>query len=106
MRYTNLPEGEGEIPLDNASLQLLTRFLAGAIVIFAEDLFARMHRWDEQAPDDPLAAGGKPLAEAAKASGEGAVAIVLENDLYRRMGPAAVDAFLASARYPLHPFTS
>ncbi len=44
--------------------------------------------------------GGKALEEAFETVGEGAVqaVVILENDLYRRVDPAAVDAFLGSGK--------
>ena len=58
------PAGEADTLLDDPSLQLLMRFLVGSAVVGVEELLSRVRRWDEQEPEDPLAAGGKALDEA------------------------------------------
>lgn len=50
---------------DSRDLQLLTRFVAGALILAAEELANRARRWEQQAPPEgQLAPGGSPLDEA------------------------------------------
>jgi hypothetical protein len=50
---------------DSRDLQLLTRFVAGALILGAEELVARARRWEQQAPAGAEPApGGAPLDEA------------------------------------------
>jgi hypothetical protein len=45
---------------DNRSLQLITRFAAGAVILGLEELVKRGQRWEEAAPPEVLAAGDPP----------------------------------------------
>jgi hypothetical protein len=50
---------------DSRDLQLLTRFVAGALILGAEEVVARARRWDQQAPaEGETAPGGARLEEA------------------------------------------
>ena len=50
---------------DSRALQLLTRFVAGALILAAEELVNRARRWEQQSPPEGRPApGGSPLEEA------------------------------------------
>jgi hypothetical protein len=54
-----------EVEEDSRDLQLLTRFVAGALILGAEELVNRARRWEQQAPPEGQAApGGAPLDQA------------------------------------------
>lgn len=59
------PRPAPQVEEDSPDLQLLTRFVAGALILAAEELVNRSRRWEQQAPlDGQLAPGGAPLDEA------------------------------------------
>jgi hypothetical protein len=58
------PPAQAESLLDDPSFQLLMRFLVGAAIVGAEELLARVQRWDAQAPRPSESARDSALDEA------------------------------------------